>query len=116
MRIPCLSADNEDTAVPLSQILYITIIYPTKTPKIALHTSRSEYISKISGSLDSFETMFGPFGFIRVDSGTLVNIRHFSRFEKDGWSTFFCFRDSDKKVLCSRSGYTKAKNAIENAP
>lgn len=115
--IPCATAKNKDVVVRSSEILYVALVYPNKTPKIAIHTSDHEYISKISGSLDSLEILLGQFGFVRVDSGCLVNVHHFDRFEKEGIdSHFFCFKNSEKKILCSRNGYTRAKKAIANTP
>lgn len=114
LTIPCTSAAHMDVVIPLKDVLYISLAYQKKVPRIILHTAEHEFFSKISGSLESLEIMFAQFGFIRVDSGVMVNIHHFSHFEKDGYSQLFCFAGSGKKVVCSRSGYTKVKNAIEN--
>lgn len=111
--LPCITSSQEDGTVLLSQVLYLSLAYFKKVPKIVLHTKDDEFISKITGSLESLEIMLGQFGFIRVDSGALASIHHFDRFEKDGYSQYYCFRQSDKRLICSRAGYAKAKAAID---
>lgn len=114
LNIPCTTLTHLDTVISLNQVLYISLAYQKKVPKIIIQTAESEFISKITGSLESLEILFAPFGFIRVDSGVMVNIRHFSHFEKDGYSQLFCFAGSSKKIVCSRAGYSKVKHVIEN--
>lgn len=114
LNIPCTTLTHMDTVISLNNVLYISLAYQKKVPKIILQTAQDEYVSKITGSLESLEILFAQFGFIRVDSGVMVNVHHFSHFEKDGYSPLFCFANSDKKVVCSRSGYVKVKNVIEN--
>ena len=114
LKIPCTTLTHLDAVISLNKVLYISLAYQKKVPKIIMQTAEDEYISKITGSLESLEILFAPFGFIRVDSGVMVNINHFSHFEKDGYSQLFCFAGSTKKVVCSRAGYAKVKQAIEN--
>ncbi|MDF2935083.1 MAG: hypothetical protein K0Q90_456 [Paenibacillaceae bacterium] len=114
LHIPCTTLTHMDTVISLNQVLYISLAYQKKVPKIIMQTALDEYVSKITGSLESLEILFGQFGFIRVDSGVMVNIHHFSHFEKDGYSQLFCFAGTTKKVVCSRAGYAKVKHAIEN--
>lgn len=114
LKIPCTTLTHMDTVISLNEVLYISLAYQKKVPKIVMQTAGNEFISRITGSLESLEILFSQFGFIRVDSGVMVNINHFSHFEKDGYSQLFCFAGSTKKVVCSRAGYAKVKHAIEN--
>jgi DNA-binding LytR/AlgR family response regulator len=110
--LPCIGANDDNVVVFVDKVLYIELVYVKRTPKIMVHTASDEYYSKITGSIESMETLLSPFGFVRVDSGTLVNVNHFSHFEKKFYDVHFCFQNSDKKVICSRSGYSKVKKYL----
>lgn len=111
--LPCSHAMKEDRILLSSEILFIELVYQKRTPRIVVHTSDDEYYSKIMGSMDSLEILLARFGFMRADSGILVNLNHFDHFEKDGFSQKICFVHSEKKVVCSRAGYSKVKNTLE---
>ncbi|TBL78587.1 LytTR family DNA-binding domain-containing protein [Paenibacillus thalictri] len=108
--VPCY-----DETVSTNEILFIELAYKNKVPKILVHTKENEFVSKISGSMEAMEILLAKFGFVRVDSGVLVNLNYFGSFEKNFYGGInLCFIDSAKKVSCSRSGYSRAKQILES--
>lgn len=109
--IPCL----DDEIIRSNDILYIILIYINKAPKIEIHTKDQIQYSKIFGPIEALEILFSQFGFVRVDSGTLANLNHFSRFEKNLFGDVYLhFINSEKKAYCSRPGHRRTKKILDN--
>ncbi|MEK8128626.1 LytTR family transcriptional regulator DNA-binding domain-containing protein [Paenibacillus filicis] len=108
--IPCWDVDENTQTIMVTSVIYLEVTRIKSTAKIKMYTANQEYISKIQGSLESLEIMLEQFGFVRADTGILVNINHFSHFENDGYQRKkFCFNNSDKFVFCSRPSYSRLR-------
>lgn len=115
MKLPCIKADNragddsDYVMIDIEDIYYIDLRRQKSDTKIMFHTKKGGYIFRFTGSLEACESLFEPYGFMRLDAVNVVNTNKIKFIGKNSYS-FVAYFDDDIFTSIARSALSKVKH------
>lgn len=104
--LPCVNAVGmykNEVSVDIEDVCFMLL----NKSKIVVHTIADQYYLRLNGPIDAFAIMFAQFGFEKLDSGNIVNLKRITHVSESLKLAYF---DNKLHTTISRGNFSKVRH------